>query len=163
MLCIKQEMRLPQHFSASKSTINANMLRLCVFPRLCFFQDFCKRRSVWKHISHSNDTEALAVDAFKKQCYMKVNRAIKWFLKRQCGTREVPAALWAELVPRHGSGARLGLLCRKIMVFIYFEESDEKTKKKKKKKKLAEFKKKKKRGVTRQNSRGGPLSGHKSC
>lgn len=104
--------------------IHANILCLLGFLRLCVFQDFCKRRSVWKHISHSNDTEALAVDAFKKQCYMKVNRAIKWFLKRQCGTREVPASLWAELAPRYDSGAQVGYNAGNNSLYIFWGEHE---------------------------------------
>lgn len=113
----KRENNHFSHFIAQKHPICANIRRLWAFPWICVFQDFCERRSVWKHISHSNDTEALAVDAFKKQCYMKVNRAIKWFLKRRRVTREVirfdprSCASWRE--------RRLALLLQ-IMVFMYF-------------------------------------------
>lgn len=69
---------------------------------LCLFQDFRKRRSIWKHISHSNDTEALAVDAFKKQCYIKVNRAIKWFFKRKPVRRFALAMVRDLRLPRLG-------------------------------------------------------------
>lgn len=113
--------------SAYRSFICANILRLWAFLRPCVFQDFCKRRSLWKHISRSNDTEPLAVDAFKKQCYMKVNRAIKWFLKRQCGTRELPASLWAELALRYGSGAQVGINAENNALYIFWGEH-EKTK-----------------------------------
>lgn len=42
-----------------KSEICTKNPRLWALARLCAFQDLCKSRSVWKHISHSNDTEAL--------------------------------------------------------------------------------------------------------
>lgn len=139
-------------FTQNYLHIKTNILCLLAFLVLCFFQDFCKRRSVWKHISHSNDTEALAVDAFKKQCYMKVNRAIKWFLKRQCGTREVPALLWAwTWYAPYGSGAQVGFAENNgLYIFLRRALKD----------KIGRVRK---RGVTRQNSRGGPLSRHKSC
>lgn len=98
-------------FSSHSRWICVDIVCLCAVPSLCVFQDLRKRRSVWKHISLSNDTEALAVDAFKKQCYMKVNRAIKRFPKRQCGSRDVLA------VPQRGSGAQkyiLGALKTKL-------------------------------------------------
>lgn len=67
------------------------------------------------------------MDAFKKQCYMKVNRAIKWFLKRQCGNREVPALLWAELTMGYGSGARAGFNAENNGLYIFWSKH-EKTK-----------------------------------
>lgn len=90
----------------------------------CVFQDLRERRSVWKHISHSNDTEALRCDAFKKQCYMKVNMAIKSFLKRR-PARQQTSALPLQLTLRRDAGARLDFKSKDIDLYIYilFEAS----------------------------------------
>lgn len=86
---------------------------------------------------------------------MKVNRAIKWFLKRQCRTREV-LLLWAELGMRYGSGSSSGFNAGNNALYIFWNEH---LKRQKKKKKIGRVRK---RGVTRQNPRGGPFSVHKS-
>lgn len=99
-----------------------NEAEMLIYVNVAFFGPVWGRvssrtcRSVWKHISPSNDTEALRCDAFKKQCYMKVNMAIKSFLKRRPAPQHTTATRSAAWRSRTEG---VGFKSKDIDLYIY--------------------------------------------